>query len=211
MDTTPLEDYILEHISPEPEHLKQLYRSTYLRHLYPRMCSGHLQGRLLKMLTSMASPKRVLELGTFTGYSAVSIAEGLPEGGELHTVEIDDELTDELTELFANAPRGEAITLHIGDAMQIVPDLPGKWDMVFIDADKRLYMEYLEMVVPHLNPGALILADNTLWGGKVADVPAPRDAQSQAIMRFNDAVAKDSRFETVILPLRDGLTMIKLK
>lgn len=210
MDTSPLEDYILSHISAEPDHLKRLYRSTYLRHLYPRMCSGHLQGRLLKMLTAIAGPMRVLELGTFTGYSALSIAEGMPEGAELHTVEIDDEMTEELSELFDTAPRGSDITLHIGDALEVIPQLPGKWNMVYIDADKRLYLEYLELVVPRCSPGALILADNTLWGGKVADTPPPHDPQSQAIMHFNDVVAHDPRFDTVILPLRDGLTMLRL-
>lgn len=209
MDSTPLEEYILGHISAEPPHLKRLYRNTYLNHLYPRMCSGHLQGRLLKMLTAVAAPKRVLELGTFTGYSALSIAEGLPEGGELHTIEIDDEMSDELEELFATSPGGGKITLHTGDALDIIPTLEGRWDMVFIDADKRHYIEYLEAVAPRLNPGALILADNTLWGGKVVEVPAPTDQQSQAIMRFNDYVASNGRFDTVILPLRDGLTLLR--
>lgn len=209
MDTTPIEEYILEHISPEPAHLKRLYRNTYLNHLYPRMCSGHLQGRLLKMLTAIAAPKRVLELGTFTGYSALSIAEGLTEGCELHTIEIDDEMTEELEELFASSPGGDKITLHTGDALEIIPTLEGGWDMVFIDADKRHYIKYLEAVIPHLNKGALILADNTLWGGKVVEVPAPTDRQSQAIRSFNDYVASDGRFETVILPLRDGLTLLR--
>ncbi len=210
-DSSPVEDYILDHISAEPEHLRRLYRSTYIRHLYPRMCSGHLQGRLLKMLTQLAAPRRVLELGTFTGYSALSIAEGMPAGSRLHTVEIDDEMADELEELFATAPRGGDITLHIGDALSVVPAIGGKWDMVFIDADKRCYIEYLDMLLPMLNPGALILADNTLWSGKVAEVPPPTDRQSVAIMKFNDYVANHPRLETVILPLRDGLTMMRLR
>ena len=155
-----LEQYIEGHISPEPEHLQRLYRHTWLHHLYPRMCSGHLQGRILKMLTEMIAPRRVLELGTFTGYSALCIAEGLPSGATLDTVEIDDEMEDELRERFAPFP---AITLHIGDAAELVERLGGEWDMVFLDADKRRYPEFLSLLKPRMSPGGYILADNTLW------------------------------------------------
>lgn len=207
--TPELEDYILGHIDPEPELLHEVYRRTYLNHLYPRMCSGHLQGRILKMLTRMIAPRRILELGTFTGYSALSIAEGMPDGAELHTVEIDDELEDELLALFGEVSRGSDIILHIGDAREWISRLGGNWDMVYMDANKREYTEYFEAVLPLVKPGGYILADNTLWGGKVAESPAPTDPQSRGIMAFNDLVASDPRVETVILPLRDGLTLMR--
>lgn len=207
--TPELEDYILGHIDPEPELLHEVYRRTYLNHLYPRMCSGHLQGRILKMLTRMIAPRRILELGTFTGYSALSIAEGMPDGAELHTVEIDDELENELLALFGGVSRGSDIILHIGDAREWISRLGGNWDMVYMDANKREYTEYFEAVLPLVKPGGYILADNTLWGGKVAESPAPTDPQSRGIMAFNDLVASDSRVETVILPLRDGLTLMR--
>lgn len=175
------------------------------------MCSGHVQGRLLKMLTSMVNPDRVLELGTFTGYSALCIAEAMRPGTELHTVEIDDELEDELTELFESAGTPARIMLHIGDALETVPRIGGEWDMVYLDANKRHYTDYYEMVLPSLHPGGYIIADNTLWGGKVLEHPAPADAQSRGIMAFNDLVARDPRVETVMVPVRDGLTLIRKK
>lgn len=204
-----LDDYILDHISPEPPLLGEVVRDTYLRHLYPRMCSGHLQGRTLAMLTRMISPRRILELGTFTGYSALCMAEGMPDGAELHTVEIDDELEEELLARFMQSPRGADIHLHIGDALDWIDRLGGMWDMVFVDANKRYYPEYLEALAPRIRPGGYLLADNTLWDRKVAADPAPSDPQSRGIMRFNDLAAADTRFETVILPLRDGLTIMR--
>ena len=210
-ENDPIYSYILAHIEEEPKLLNDIYRSTWLNHLYPRMCSGHLQGRILKTLTAIKNPRRVLELGTFTGYSALSIAEGLSDGAVLHTVEIDDELTDELTTLFASTPLGDKINLHIGDALQLIPSLGEEWDMVYIDADKRLYRQYLDMLLPTLSPNALIIADNTLWGGKVAHPDAASDAQTKAILDFNDYVAHHPRLSTVILPLRDGLTLMTLK
>lgn len=205
------EDYILAHISAEPEHLRQLYRRTHLRHLYPRMCSGHLQGRLLAMLSAMISPKRILELGTYTGYSALCLAEGLAPGGELHTVEIDDEMEEELTELFATAPGGESIKLHIGDAETIIGGIDEHWDLVYIDANKRRYVEYLDCTLPRLREGGFIIADNTLWDGKVTDTVTNHDPQTVALDRFNSYVASRNDLETVILPLRDGLTLIRKK
>lgn len=207
--TEQLEEYILDHISPEPEPLARLNRDTHVTHLYSRMCSGHLQGRILKMLTSMIRPRRILELGTFTGYSALCFAEGMPEGAEIHTVEIDDEVEDFARERFDMSPRSSDIHLHIGDAMEIVPQLDGVFDLVFIDANKRLYTEYYEMVLPRVSHGGYILADNTLWDGKVADPKACHDAQTRGVMAFNDHIARDPRVETVILPLRDGLTIIR--
>ena len=203
---TDLTDYIESHISAEPPHLQKLYRDPWLHRLYPRMCAGHVQGRLLKMLTAMIAPTRVLELGTFSGYSAMCIAEGMDQSGEVHTVEIDDEQADSLRELFATAP-GARITLHIGDALAVVPSLPGGWDMVYIDANKRQYTEYFEMVLPLVRQGGFILADNTLWDGKVAT--GSHDPQTLGIERFNDAVARDPRVETAIIPIRDGLTLLR--
>ena len=203
---TDLTDYIESHISAEPPHLQKLYRDTWLHRLYPRMCAGHVQGRLLKMLTAMIAPTRVLELGTFSGYSAMCIAEGMDQSGEVHTVEIDDEQADSLRELFATAP-GARITLHIGDALAVVPSLPGGWDMVYIDANKRQYTEYFEMVLPLVRQGGFILADNTLWDGNVAT--GSHDPQTLGIDRLNDAVARDPRVETAIIPIRDGLTLLR--
>ena len=205
---TDLTDYIESHISAEPPHLQKLYRDTWLHRLYPRMCAGHVQGRLLKMLTAMIAPTRVLELGTFSGYSAMCIAEGMDQSGEVHTVEIDDEQADSLRELFATAP-GARITLHIGDALAVVPSLPGGWDMVYIDANKRQYTEYFDMVLPLVRQGGFILADNTLWDGKVTDTVTNHDAQTLALDRFNSYVAAHPSLETVILPLRDGLTLLR--
>lgn len=205
-----IEEYIERHISPEPELLKRIQRDTYLHRLYPRMCSGHLQGRLLTMLTQMIRPRRIIELGTFTGYSALCFAEGMPADAELHTIEIDDEGADDLMELFASSPWGERIHLHIGDALDIIPSLGTGWDLAFIDANKRHYIEYYEALVPRMSPGGFIFADNTLWSDKVLSPDANTDAQSRAIFDFNDHVAADPRTEKVILPLRDGMTLIRV-
>lgn len=206
-----LDDYILGHISPEPQHLHELYRHTHLHHLYPRMCSGHLQGRMLAMLSAMVRPMRILELGTFTGYSALCLAEGLAPGGELHTIEIDDEMADELTELFATSPCGDRIRLHIGDAEKLIDSIDETWDLVYIDANKRRYVEYLEKVLPHLRPGGFIIADNTLWDGKVTDTALNHDAQTVALDRFNTLVANHPALDSVIIPVRDGLTLLRLR
>ena len=208
-----IDQYIAEHISAEPKILADTYRYTHLHHLYPRMCSGHIQGRILKMLTSMIRPERVLELGAYTGYSALCMAEAMTPGTELHTVELDDELEDELRERFASSLQADIIRLHIGDCLQLIDPLSrehGPWDMVFMDANKRHYPQYLEALLPHIRPGGYILADNTLWDGKVAQTPAPTDPQSVGIMQFNDMVAADPRLEVAILPLRDGLTLIRI-
>jgi len=206
--TMDLDEYIEAHIDPEPEHLHALYRRTHLTRLYPRMCSGHAQGRMLAMLSQMIAPKRVLELGTFSGYSALCIAEGMAEGGQLHTVEIDDEAEDELRELFAAAPGGDKIILHIGDAEVVIPTLEGNWDLVFIDANKRNYCDYYRLVYPQVRKGGYIIADNTLWDGKVVDASS-HDPQTQGIIEFNDLVASDCSVEKVILPIRDGMTIIR--
>ncbi len=207
--TEQLEEYILKHISPEPTSLKQLNRDTNVYHLYSRMCSGHLQGRILKMLTTMIKPRRILELGTFTGYSALCFAEGMPEGCELHTVEIDDEIEDFTSERFKASDRHDDIHFHIGDALDVISGLEGEFDLVFIDANKRRYTEYYEAVLPRVSHGGYILADNTLWDGKVIDPEAMHEPQTEGVMKFNDIVARDPRVETVIIPLRDGLTIMR--
>ena len=207
-----LNDYILNHIDAEPEHLYRLERDTHLRLLYSRMCSGHLQGRLLKMLVRMAKPERILELGTFSGYSAQCLAEGLlSDDAQVHTIEIEDVLEDFLRQHFADSPVGHRIHLHIGDASQILPQLNLMFDLVFIDANKRHYPQYYELVLPWLTPGGFIIADNTLWDGKVAEPHAKIDPQTEGILSFNQMVAADPRVEKVIIPVRDGLTIIYKK
>lgn len=209
--TEELEEYILAHISPEGEMLRSLNRETHLYHLRPRMCSGHLQGRLLKMFVRMIAPKAILELGTFTGYSALCLAEGIATDGVVHTIEIDDELEDFIRAHFDASEYGSRIVLHIGDAEQIIPTLDTRFDLVFIDANKRDYVAYYEMAMQVLNPGGFIIADNTLWDGKVVTCTEKIDAQTAGILAFNDHVAADDRVEVVIIPLRDGLTIIHKK
>ena len=206
-----LEQYILHHIDNEGQLLSQLNRDTHVNLLRPRMLSGHLQGRILKMICRMISPVRILELGTFTGYSARCMAEALPDNGELHTIEIDDELETFILKYFDRSPYRDRIHLHIGDAREVVPQLDGPFDMVFIDANKRLYCDYYDLVFDKVRPGGFILADNTLWDGKILQPPLPSDAQTIGIMRFNEKIAADTRVEKVILPLRDGLTLIYKK
>lgn len=207
-----LEEYILSHIDAEGDALARLNRETHLFHLRPRMCSGHLQGRLLKMFVRMINPHNILELGTFTGYSALCLAEGLiTPDGELHTIEIDDELEDFIRNHFEASPFAERINLHIGDAREILPSLGKTFDLVFMDANKREYCEYYDLVFPMLSPGGFIIADNTLWDGKVVDWGKKLDAQTEGILKFNDYIAQDERVEKVIIPLRDGLTIIYKK
>ncbi len=210
-ETERLDDYILAHIDREPELLHRLYRATQLHLLYPRMASGHLQGRLLKMLVQMVRPQRVLEIGTYSGYSGLCLAEGLPEGGVLHTVEVNDEQEDFTLPWFRRSPYADRICLHIGDAMEVVPQLGVMFDLVFIDADKRHYSDYYDLSMRFLHTGGYIVADNTLWDGHVLEPPDKADPQTRGIQEFNDRVAADNRVEKVILPLRDGLTLIRKK
>lgn len=202
-----IEDYILSHIDKEPETLSWLTRETHLRTLKPRMLSGHLQGRMLKMFCSMMSAKRILEIGTFTGYSAICMAESLPADGELHTLEINDEMEEFLDEVFQRSGLGDKIHLHIGDAATVIPQLDGLFDVVFMDGNKRHYTQYLEVVLPKLRMGGLIIADNTLWDGHVLE--DSKDAQTVGIQQFNDKIASDDRLEKVIVPVRDGMTLIR--
>ena len=206
-----LEDYILQHSDSEPAYLTKISRDTHVKLLNPRMVSGHLQGRVLSMLCKMIQPHKALEIGTFTGYSALCIAEALTDEDVLHTIEIDDELEDLILENFAGSEHGHKIKLHIGNALEIIPTLNEVFDLVFIDADKREYTAYFEAVFPKLRNGGFILADNTLWNGKVVTEAKPNDRQTMEILRFNDLIASDDRIEKVILPLRDGLTIIRKK
>lgn len=214
-----LDEYIEAHIDAEGDYLHRLWRATQLHLNYPRMASGHVQGRVLKMLVQMIRPQTVLEIGTFTGYSALCMAEGLADGAVLHTVEINDEQEDFTRPWLEGSPWADKIQLHIGDALQLLddrqmPDSPLhglKFDLVFIDADKRHYTDYYEAVLPRLNEGGYILADNTLWDGHVVQNDVREsDLQTQGILAFNDHVAADPRVEKVIMPVRDGLTIIRL-
>jgi predicted O-methyltransferase YrrM len=206
-----MESYLLRHIDPEPPQLAALDRKASVRLINPRMIAGHLQGRILKMLVRMCRPQRILEIGTFTGYAALCLAEGISENGEIHTIEIDDELESFIREEINKSPFKHRIHLHIGDALKIIPTLEGSFDLVFIDGDKREYCAYYETVFDRVTPGGIILADNTLWNGKVTETPHPSDRHSREIIRFNDMIAADTRIEKVILPVRDGLTIIYKK
>ena len=206
-----MNNYILSHSEPEPEYLHELWRATHLHTLHGHMVSGHLQGRLLKMLVEMIRPQRVLEVGTFSGYSALCMAEGLPDGGHLWTYEINDEMEDFTRKWLENSPYHDRITFLIGDAVTEAPKLNLDFDLAFIDGDKRNYVETYEAVLPLLKNGGFLLADNTLWDGHVTDSAYDSDRQTQGIRRFNDHVAADPRTEQVILPIRDGLTLIRKK
>ena len=206
-----LDEYILQHIDAEGDYLHALWRDTQLRLSYGQMASGHLQGRLLKMLVEMVKPLKVLELGTFSGYATLCMAEGLGEKAEIHTFEVFDENEDFLRKWFGGSAYRDKIHLHIGDALQLVPQMQERWDFAFIDADKREYVAYYEMLLPLMNPGGFIIADNTLWYGHVLEDARESDMQTKGVQAFNELVAKDSRVEKVILPLRDGLTIIRVK
>ncbi len=206
-----IDKYILEHIESEDEILKELDRETHLRVLGARMISGHLQGQVLTMLSKMIQPENILELGTFTGYSAICLAKGLRNGGKLVTIEIDDELEDLARKYFIKAGVQNKIKQQIGSALEIIPTLNVEFDLVFIDADKREYVGYYHSVFDKVKAGGYIIADNTLWNEKVLDEPAANDAQTKAIVAFNALIKSDERIEKVILPLRDGMTIIRKK
>ena len=204
-----LEEYISNHSTPENNILASITRDTHLHVLNPHMLSGHIQGRVLSMISWMLRPKRILELGTFTGYSALCLAEGLAEGGKLVSIEHNDELEETIRRNLAKSPLGERIDLRIGDCKMEIGNLEGPFDLVFMDADKREYCAYLEAVYPFVPIGGFILADNTLWDGHIIDPAYDKDKQTLGLRAFNDKVAADERFEQVILPLRDGLTIIR--
>ena len=204
-----LNEYIAVHTSPENEALEAITRDTHVHVLNPHMLSGQVQGRLLSMLSHMIQPKRILELGTFTGYSALCLAEGLAPDGRLITIEHNDELEETIRRNLSRSPLGEKIDLIIGDCKSEIGKLEGPFELVFIDADKREYCEYLELVYPLVPVGGFILADNTLWDGHVIDAAYDKDKQTLGLRAFNDKLKEDDRFEQVILPLRDGLTIIR--
>ena len=212
-----LERYIEEHTAPEAELLRQLDRETHQRMIAPRMLSGHVQGRLLEMLVRMLRPRRVLEIGTFTGYSALSMAAGLEEGAQLDTIEVDDELEEMAQSYFDRSPHGAKIRLYIGSALDIAPTLGTQFDLVFIDGDKREYPAYYRMLLGDeggkmlVHSGSILVADNILWSGKVAEPVAHNDRHTQALLEFNRMAVEDPRVENVIVPIRDGLNIIRVK
>ncbi|MBR4850280.1 MAG: class I SAM-dependent methyltransferase [Alistipes sp.] len=208
-----IDQYIEAMSSPQGELLHELERETYLRVINPRMISGHIQGKFLEMLVRMLRPKRILEIGTFTGYSALSMAMGLEEDGVIDTCEVDDELEMIAADFFERSGLGHKIRQHIGSALEVVPSLGEQYDLVFIDGDKREYTAYYEMLFKHnlVHSNSFILADNILWYGKVVEEVGRKDKQTQEIIAFNDYVRNDDRVENVILPLRDGINLIRVK
>lgn len=208
MFTDGIEGYIRSHIDEEGALLAELNRDAHVNLLRPRMIAGHLQGRILKMFCRMLRPRRVLEIGTYTGYATLCMAEGLEEGSLIHTIEINDEMENFIQKYLSRSSYKDRIRLHFGDAMEIVPRLGETFDLVYIDGDKRMYSAYYDRMFPFVRTGGLILADNTLWDGKVVEEEIPSDRQTCGILAFNDKIKRDDRVEKVILPLRDGLTMI---
>ena len=204
-----LENYIVAHSVEEDPLLRRLYRETHLRLVNGRMCSGHLQGTILTLLSRLISPKRILEIGTYTGYSAICLAKGLKTGGLLHTIEINDELVEFAAGYFNEAGLNDCIVQHVGDASDILPELNEQFELAFLDADKRQYLSHYQMILPKITPGGLIIADNTLWGGKVVGKIAREDEQTISIMAFNEFVKNDPHVEATMLPIRDGMTLIR--
>jgi caffeoyl-CoA O-methyltransferase len=208
-DPALLDQYIIDHISPEDDYLRELDRETNLKLIGARMLSGHLQGQILSMISSMIRPSCILEIGTFTGYSALCLAKGLAEGGQLHTIEIDDELVPMAQKYFLKSGMADRIVQHTGDARQIIPTINQSFDLVFIDADKRDYCDYYHLVFDKIPVGGFLLADNILWSGKVVDHEAADEVQTRSILEFNDLVQNDSRVKNVILPVRDGIMVVQ--
>lgn len=207
--TQDIEEYCEQHSTPQSDLLYRLTRETNLKVMNPRMLSGHLQGMLLTTLVRMMQAKRVLEVGTYTGYAALCMADGLPEGGELHTIEVDVEREDMIRKYLAQSPREKQIFLHIGDALQVIPTLNETWDLVFIDADKEDYIAYYEALLPKVRKGGIILADNVLWSGKVLNEIKSGDKDTRALCQFNDYVLKDERVTNFLMPFRDGIMFIE--
>ena len=205
-----LEDYIEQHSQKEPELLAALNKETYQKILLPRMLSGHFQGRVLSMLSKLIRPANILEIGTYTGYSALCLCEGMQEGGQLHTIDIKEELVDFQRKHFDKSPWGKQIVQHLGEATDIIPTLDLTFDLVFIDADKENYINYFELILPKMNKGGVILSDNVLWSGKVLEPLQANDLSTKIIMEYNDLLKNDPRVETVLLPIRDGLTVSRV-
>ena len=205
-----LEDYIEQHSEKEPALLAALNKETYQKILLPRMLSGHFQGRVLSMLSKLIRPLNILEIGTYTGYSALCLCEGIQEKGTLHTIDIKEELVDFQRKHFDKSPWGKQIFQYLGEAVTIIPTLETKFDLVFIDADKENYLNYFELILPKMNKGGIILSDNVLWSGKVLEPVHPNDLSTKIIMKYNDLLKNDPRVETVLLPIRDGLTVSRV-
>lgn len=212
MDFLPekINDYVIAHSQPEPELLQQLSRETWQKVLAPRMLSGHLQGRILSMLSKLIHPEYILEIGTYTGYSALCLVEGLTPDGELHTIDNNEELTDLQRKYFDKSGYGKQIIQHTGDALKIIPKLERSFDLVFIDADKHNYPGYLELILPKLPKGAVILSDNVLWSGKVVEKVDKDDIDTIALLRYNKLLNQHPQLESVMLPIRDGLTVSRV-
>ncbi|TWI02198.1 putative O-methyltransferase YrrM [Flavobacterium tiangeerense] len=205
-----LEDYIEQHSEKEPALLAALNKETYQKILLPRMLSGHFQGRVLSMLSKLIRPLNILEIGTYTGYSALCLCEGMQENGQLHTIDIKEELVDFQRKHFDKSPWGEQIVQHLGEAVDIIPTIDLKFDLVFIDADKENYLNYFELILPKMNKGGIILSDNVLWSGKVLEPLNPKDLSTKILLEYNRLLATDPRVETVLLPIRDGLTVSRV-
>ena len=205
-----LEDYIEHHSEKEPQHLAALNKETYQKILLPRMLSGHFQGRVLSMLSKLIRPVNILEIGTYTGYSALCLCEGMQENGQLHTIDIKEELIDFQRKHFDKSPWGKQIVQHLGEAIDIIPGLDLKFDLVFIDADNENYINYFEMIVSKMNKGGIILSDNVLWSGKVLEPLQKNDLSTKILLEYNQLLNNDPRVETVLLPIRDGLTVSRV-
>jgi len=206
-----LEDYIEQHSEKEPALLAALNKETYQKILLPRMLSGHFQGRVLSMLSKLIRPVNILEIGTFTGYAALCLCEGMQENGQLHTIDIKEELATIQRKYFDKSPWGSQIFQHLGEAIAIIPTLELKFDLVFIDADKENYLSYFEMIVPKMNKGGIILSDNVLWSGKVLEPLQKNDSSTKVLLEYNELLKNDPRVETVLLPIRDGLTVSRVR
>ncbi|MBR0055427.1 MAG: O-methyltransferase [Bacteroidales bacterium] len=207
--TEELEEYCEAHSTPESDLLYRLNRETNLKCIKPRMISGHLQGRLLSFISQMMRPKRILEIGTYTGYATLCLAEGLADDGRIDTIEVDEELEEMIRRYFSQSAYNEKITLHIGDALQVLKQLDATWDLVFMDAEKDDYIAYYELVLPRLRQGGIILADNVLWSGKVIQEVKTGDKETRALMKFNDYILEDKRVKNFLLPFRDGIMVIE--
>ena len=205
-----LEDYIEQHSQKEPELLAALDKETYQKVLLPRMLSGHFQGRVLSILSKLIRPLTILEIGTYTGYSALCLCEGLQKNGMLHTIDIKEELVDFQRKYFDKSHWGKQIVQHLGEAVAIIPTLDLKFDLVFIDADKENYIRYFEMILPRMNKGGIILSDNVLWSGKVLEPLQPNDLSTKTLLEYNQLLKNDPRVESVLLPIRDGLTVSRV-
>ncbi|WP_418512250.1 O-methyltransferase [Corallibacter sp.] len=202
-----LDNYVVVHSENEPELLQQLTRETYQKILQPRMLSGHYQGRVLSIISKLINPKNILEIGTYTGYSALCLAEGMQRDGELHTIDINEELVDFQRRYFDKSDYGHQIHQHLGSALDIIPELDKTFDLVFIDADKPNYVNYFHVIIDKLNTGGVILSDNVLWSGKILDKVKKDDTSTQTLLNYNKLLKEDTRIETVLLPIRDGLTI----